>query len=84
MRKYIAIVLIVIILSNLCIFAYAENITGLQEQSNEIAQELNEANNRLQAVQDELSVNMKQLQDLDNQVAQSQEELNKIQERANF
>ena len=78
MRKYIAIVLILIILSSSCICVYAENITGLQEQSNEITTSLNEANNRLQAVQEELSENMQQLQELDNQVAQSQEELNQI------
>ena len=78
MRKYIAIALILIILSSSCICVYAENITGLQEQSNEITTSLNEANNRLQAVQEELSENMKQLQELDNQVAQSQEELNQI------
>ena len=78
MHKYIVTALIVIILSTQCICVYAENITGLQEQSNEIAQELNETNNRLQAVQEELSTYMKQLQELDNQVAQSQEELSKI------
>lgn len=78
MRKYIVIILIVITLSSLCIYAYAENITGLQEQSIEITEALNESNNRLQAVQDELSTNMQQLQELDNQVAQSQDELNKI------
>ena len=78
MRKYIVTVLIIIILSNQCICAYAENLSGLQEQSNEITKALNETNNRLQAVQEELSTNMQQLQELDNQVAQSQEELNKI------
>lgn len=78
MRKYIVTSLIVIILSNLCIYAYAENITGLQEQSNEITQALNETNNRLQAVQEEISANMSKLQELDSQLAQSQEELNTI------
>ena len=78
MRKYIAMALIVIILSSLCVCVYAENITGLQEQSNEITQALNETNNRLQVVQDEISTNMQQLQELDNKVAQSQEELNQI------
>ena len=78
MRKYIATALIVIILSNICIYAYAENITGLQEQSNEITQALNETNNRLQAVQEEISDNMSKLQELDSQLAQSQEELNNI------
>ena len=78
MRKYIIMALIVVILSSLCIYAYAENITDLQEQSIEITEALNVTNNRLQAVQEELSTNMQQLQELDNQIAQSQEEVNKI------
>lgn len=78
MRKYIITALIIILISQ-CICAYAENITGLQEKSNEITEELNETNNRLQAVQDELSTNMQQLQELDNKVVQSQEELNQIE-----
>ena len=78
MRKYIVTVLIVIILSGFCICAYAENITGLQEQSNEISSQLNETNNRLQAVQEELSTNMQQLQELDNRIIQSEEEINTI------
>ena len=32
MRKYLVIALIVVILSSLCIYAYAENITDLQNQ----------------------------------------------------
>lgn len=76
--KLIAVVLIVFILSSLCICAYAEDITELQTQSNELSQELNEINNRLKAVQDELSENMQQLQELDEQIAESQTELDKI------
>ena len=52
MRKYIVITLIVVISSSLCVCVYAENITGLQEQSNELAEQLNETNNILQVVQD--------------------------------
>jgi len=78
MRKYMIIMLIVIILSSLCICVYAENLTGLQEQSNEITQALNETNNRLQLVQEEISSNMQQLQELDNQLAQAEEEIIKI------
>ena len=79
MRKCIAILsIIIVIISSLCICAYAEDITGLQEQSTEITEALNETNNRLQAVQEKLSTNMQQLQELDNQIAQSQEELNTI------
>lgn len=82
MRKYIVSVLIIILISQ-CICVYAENITDLQEQSNEISQALNETNNKLQVVQDEISANMQQLQELDNQVAQSQEELNQLSIQVN-
>lgn len=77
MRKYIIIALI-IILSSQCICVYAKDITGLQEESNEITLELNETNNRLQAVQEELSKNMQELQELDIQLAESQKELDEI------
>ena len=84
MRKCIAILsIIIVIISSLCICAYAEDITGLQEQSTEITEALNETNNRLQAVQEKLSTNMQQLQELDNQIAQSQEELNTINIQVN-
>lgn len=78
MRKSKFIVIISLIICSLCICAYAENITGLQEQSSELAEQLNQSNNRLQAVQDELSQNMQQLQEVDEQMAQSQEEINTI------
>lgn len=78
MRKYIFIALILIALSSLCICVYAKDITGLQEQSSEITQELNQANNRLQAVKDELSSNMQKLQELDDKLAQTQQELDEI------
>jgi len=77
MRKYILIALI-IILSSQCICVYAKDITGLQEESNEITQQLNETNNRLQAVQEEISKNMQELQELDAQLLQSQKELDEI------
>ena len=78
MRKIIATILILVIVSGLCICVYAQDLTGLQEQSNEITEALNETNNRLQAVQEQLSTNMQQLQELDSQIAEAQEELNTI------
>lgn len=78
MRKGKFTVIISLIICSLCICVYAENITGLQEQSSELTEQLNQSNNRLQAVQDELSQNMKQLQEVDEQMAQSQEEINTI------
>ena len=78
MRKYIIIIsmIVTITFSNICV--YAENITELQEKSNQINENITETTNRLQAVQEEVSENMKQLQELDVQLAQSEEELNKI------
>lgn len=77
MRKYIIIALI-ILLSSQCICVYAKDMTGLQQESNEITQELNETNNRLQAVQEKISKNMQELQELDIQLAESQKELDEI------
>ncbi|OKZ57756.1 MAG: hypothetical protein BHV99_00650 [Clostridium sp. 26_21] len=68
--------IVTITFSNICV--YAENITELQEKSNQINENITETTNRLQAVQEEVSENMKQLQELDVQLAQSEEELNKI------
>lgn len=78
MRKGKCIVIIALIICNLCVCAYAEDITDLQTQSNELSQQLNETNNRLQVVQDELSQNMQQLQEVDAQIAKSKEDLNNI------
>ena len=72
MRKYISILIIFILISNICVCASAEDITNLQEKSNTITESLNETNNRLQAVQDQLSSNMQELQDLDSQIASSE------------
>ena len=78
MRKSKYIVIILTIICSLSVCVYAENLTGLQEESNDLAKQLNETNNRLQAVQDEISQNMQQLQELDDKIAQSQEEVNNI------
>ena len=71
-------ILIILLLNVLCIYIYAQDITDLQEQSNTLTEELNDANNILKAVQDEISENMKQLQDLDIKIAESQDDLNQI------
>ncbi len=78
MRKCIVIASIIVILSSLCICAYAEDITDLQTESKELTEQLNTANNQLKVVQDKLSEAMQQLQEVDEQIAQSQEELNKV------
>ena len=77
-NKCIVIILIILLLNVLCIYIYAEDLTDLQEQSNNLTEELNDANNILKAVQDEISENMKQLQDLDIKIAESQDDLNQI------
>ena len=80
-NKCIAIASIFVILSSLCICVYADDLTGLQNQSNELSGQITETNNRLKVVQDELSTNMQELQDLDTQIAQSQEEMININQQ---
>ena len=79
MRKLIitSFILFVVIIS-ICICAFAEDITGLQTESNELTEQINEANNQLKAVQDKLSKEMEELQQLDEQIAQSQTEYDNI------
>ena len=79
MRKLIitSFILFVVIIS-ICICAFAEDITGLQTESNELTEQINEANNQLKAVQDKLSKEMEELQQLDEQIAQSQIEYDDI------
>ena len=83
MRKGKYIVIIALIICNLCVCTYAQDITDLQTQSNELSEQLNETNNRLQVVQNELSQNMQQLQEVDLQIAESQEQLNVINVHVN-
>lgn len=78
MRKFISIISILIMISCICICAYAKDITELQNESNTLTENLNQTNNRLQAVQDKISEQMLQLQKLDAQMAETQQELNKI------
>ena len=62
MRRLITIILILVITCSLCICVHAQDLTELQEQSSQITQAIDESNNRLQAVQEELSTNMQALQ----------------------
>lgn len=78
MRKSKWIAIITFIICSLCICVYAENLEGLQEQSNDLVSQLTETNNQLKAVQDEISQNMQQLQEVNTQISQSQEEINTI------
>ena len=78
MRKFIITGFIFIVIISICICAFAEDITGLQTESNELTEQINEANNQLKAVQDELSKEMEELQKLDEQIAQSQIEYDNI------
>lgn len=78
MRKFISIISILIMISCICICAYAKDITELQNESNTLTENLNQTNNRLQAVQDKISEQMLQLQKLDAQMAETQQELSKI------
>lgn len=81
--KKIAVILLIAILCNITLQIYAEdeeNISELQNQSAEISVQLNEKNNQLKAVQEQISTEMQELQNLDSKIMESQEEINTINE----
>lgn len=57
---------------------FAEELTDLQTQQEELQNQINEANGELENVQDELSENLKQVQKLDEKIQTSQTELEEL------
>lgn len=78
MRRLVAITLILIMICFASTCAFAKDITELQNESTQLTENLNEANNMLRAVQSDMSEQMEKLQELDSQMAEAQEELNQI------
>ena len=54
MRKVLCIVLTLVI-SSITLFSYAENVEELQTKSNEIQNQINKSNEKLEDVREELS-----------------------------
>ena len=79
MRKILCIVLAFVICSfSIISSVYAEEITDLQTQQQELQNQINDATGELEGVQNELSENLEQVQKLDEKISTSQTELDEL------
>lgn len=79
MRKILCVVLAFVISSfSILSFVYAEEMTDLQTQQQELQNQINDATGELEGVQEELSENLQQVQKLDERIANSQAELEQL------
>lgn len=79
MRKILCIVLAFLICSfSILSYVQAEEMSDLQTRQEELQNQINEATGELEGVQEELSENLKQVQKLDERIANSQVELEKL------
>lgn len=98
MKKYIAIITIVIMLCGLYSVVKAENMSDLQSQKEQITQELNEANEGLENIQIELTEALEainkieaqiiegetKLTETENEIAKLEEEIKAIKEKLEY
>ena len=89
-RKLISIFLVIILLQYFYSFVFAENITNeetaneqknLNEMQQEVAEQINQANTKLEYVQSELSHTMIQVQECEDKVIEYQKEMSGLSEK---
>ena len=88
-RKLISILLVIVLLEYFCSFVFAENITNeeqrneqsLTEQKEEVTEQINQINTKLEYVQGELSDTMIKVQELEDKVLSYQNEMSDLSEQ---
>lgn len=88
-RKVISIILVLVILSHMCGFVFAENITNeeqtnelsLTEQQKEVTDKLNTTNEKLEYVQNELSTTMLRVQELEDKVLDYKSQMSELSQK---
>jgi len=90
MRKILCIILVISLLSyNVCTYAEAnkvnesQNIEELQTEAGELNQQIYENLEQLELVEEELSENLLQVQEIDSKIQASEVELSKLNEDVN-
>ncbi len=79
MRKILCVVLAFLICSfSIISYVQAEEMTDLQTKQEELKNQINEATGELEGVQEDLTENLKQVQKLDERIANSQTELDEL------
>lgn len=88
-RKVISIILVLVILSHMYGFVFAENITNeeqtnelsLTEQQKEVTDKLNTTNEKLEYVQNELSTTMLRVQELEDKVLDYKSQMSELSQK---
>lgn len=78
MRKILCIVLAFIIICTYTTLTYAEELTDLQQQQQDLQNQLNESNEQLTEVQSQLSENLQQIEKLDERIQKSEQEMDEL------
>ena len=78
MRKFLCIVLAFIIICTYATTIYAEELTDLQKQQEELQNQIEQSNDELNEVQSQLSENLKQIEKLDKKIADTKQKIEKI------
>ena len=74
-KRLIAVLTLLIILLSFNFESFAEDITGLINEQNELQQKKSEADSRLEIVQEELSENVRQLEEINSRIAEYENEI---------
>lgn len=83
MRKLLCFILITMI-CNICICSFAANSQELQQQEDNLKNQINEVTEELKDVDKELSVNLQQVQKLDETIMNSENELTDLNTKINI
>ena len=78
MRKFLCIVLAFIIICTYATTIYAEELTDLQKQQEELQNQIEQSNDKLNEVQSQLSENLKQIEKLDEKIADSEQKMEEL------
>ena len=78
MRKFLCIVLAFIIICTYATTIYAEELTDLQKQQEELQNQIEQSNDELNEVQSQLSENLKQIEKLDEKISDSEQKMEEL------
>lgn len=80
-RKILCIILAFFILNSYLATTFADELSDLREEHNQLKEQIEQSNEELTQVQEDLSENLQQVQKLDEKIAGSEQEITKLNEK---
>ncbi len=77
-HRFLCVGLAFLIIISYLTFSYADEITNLQEEHNQIQEQIQQSNEELSQVQADLSENLQQVQELDEKIAQTESQIQEL------